>query len=51
MYQKKEDITHFGQLIRKEAARLLEMINSIIFLSRIEEVPAEASRKKFPWAA
>lgn len=48
MYQKKEDIAHFGQLIRKEAARLLEMINSIIFLSRIEEMPAEAMQEAVP---
>ena len=48
MYQKKEDITHFGQLIRKEAGRLLEMINSIIFLSRIEEMPANALQEEVP---
>lgn len=48
MYQKKEDITHFGQLIRQEARRLLEMINSIIFLSRIEEVPADSLQEAVP---
>ncbi len=48
MYQKKEDIAHFGQLIRQEARRLLEMINSIIFLSRIEEVPADSLQEAVP---
>ena len=48
MYQKKEDIAHFGQLIRQEAKRLLEMINSIIFLSRIEEVQADALQEAVP---
>lgn len=48
MYQKKEDIAHFGQLIRQEAKRLLEMINSIIFLSRIEEVPADSLQEAVP---
>mgnify|MGYP000234819964 CR=1 FL=1 len=48
MYQKKEDIAHFGQLIRQEAKRLLEMINSIIFLSRIEEVPAGTLKEAVP---
>ncbi|WP_303813679.1 cell wall metabolism sensor histidine kinase WalK [Acidaminococcus timonensis] len=48
MYQKKEDITHFGHLICQEAKRLLEMINSIIFLSRIEEVPSDALQEAVP---
>ncbi len=48
MYQKKEDIAHFGQLIRQEAKRLLEMINSIIFLAKIEEVPSGSLQEAVP---
>lgn len=48
IYQKKEDIAHFGQLIRQEAKRLLEMINSIIFLAKIEEVPSGSLQEAVP---
>lgn len=48
LYQKKEDVNHFGKLICQEAKRLLEMINSIIFLSRIEGVPAGSLKESVP---
>ena len=48
LYQKKDDITHFGKLICQESKRLLEMINNIIFLSRIEGVPAGSLRESVP---
>ena len=48
MYQKKEDVSHFGKLICQEAKRLLEMINNIIFLSRIEGTPAETLQESVP---
>ena len=37
LYQGKDDVAHFGQLIRKEAQRLLGLIDGIIHLTRIEE--------------
>ena len=36
MVGKKEDVTRFGALIVKESKRLLELINSILFLTKIE---------------
>lgn len=45
LVEKKEDIAHFGGLIRQEAKRLLAMINSLLLLSKIEEVP-ESSLKE-----
>lgn len=45
MVQKKEDIAHFGQLIRQESRRLLAMINSILLLSKIEGAPKKSLHK------
>jgi two-component system phosphate regulon sensor histidine kinase PhoR len=36
MFKSKEDVAHFGELICKESKRLLELINSILFLTKIE---------------
>ncbi len=48
LYQKKEDVNHFGKLICQEAKRLLEMINNIIFLSRIEGAPPGSLKDSVP---
>jgi two-component system phosphate regulon sensor histidine kinase PhoR len=36
MFKSKDDAAHFGELIGNESKRLLELINSILFLTRIE---------------
>lgn len=37
LFQNKDDVIHFGTLIRKESMRLLSMIEEIMHLTRIEE--------------
>ena len=37
LFKNKDDVIHFGTLIRKEALRLLQMIEEIMHLARIED--------------
>ena len=37
LFKSKDDVIHFGTLIRKEALRLLQMIEEIMHLARIED--------------
>ena len=37
IFKNKDDVIHFGTLIRKEALRLLQMIEEIMHLARIED--------------
>ena len=44
---KPEDVSHFAGNIHREAGRLIELVNDIIKLSRLDEGGAEAPGKRW----